>query len=136
MIDRKKHSYFKQIAGRRVERILEGLEALGNCSSPATYDYDNQELPPIFAAILEKLVETRQRLITHSPYNKVPFRLRPPDMVELDGSKISRQKLAGMDDVMALLDTGVPAFASLEPVRERYEAEFGNELCWTFPGLV
>ena len=50
MIDRKKHSYFKQIAGRRVERILEGLEALGNCSSPATYDYDNQELPPIFEA--------------------------------------------------------------------------------------
>ena len=38
-----------------------------------------------------------------------------------------------MDDVMALLDTGAPAFASLEPVRERYEAEFGNELCWTFP---
>ena len=69
MIDRKKHSYFKQIAGRRVERILEGLEALGNCSSPATYDYDNQELPPIFAAITEKLAETRQRLITHSPYN-------------------------------------------------------------------
>ena len=94
---------------------------------------DEAELPPIFAAILEKLVEPRQRLITHSPYNKVPFRLRPPDMVELDGSKISRQKLAGMDDVMALLDTGAPAFASLEPVRERYEAEFGNELCWTFP---
>ena len=85
MIDRKKHSYFKQIAGRRVERILEGLEALGNCSSPATYDYDNQELPPIFAAITEKLVETRQRLITHSPYNGIPFRLQPPNMVELDG---------------------------------------------------
>lgn len=133
MTEQNKHSYFKRIAGKRVERILEDLDALGNCSSSATYEYNSQELPPIFAAILEKLAETRQRLITHSPYNKVPFRLRPPDMVELDGSKISRQKLAGMDDVMALLDTGAPAFASLEPVRERYEAEFGNELCWTFP---
>ena len=118
MTEQNKHSYFKRIAGKRVERILEDLDALGNCSSSATYEYDNQELPPIFAAIIEKLAETR---------------LRPPDMVELDGSKISRQKLAGMDDVMALLDTGAPAFASLELVRERYEAEFGNELCWTFP---
>ena len=49
---------------------------------------------------------------------------------------VGAQKLAGMDDVMALLDTGAPAFASLELVRERYEAEFGNELCWTFPSLV
>ena len=105
MTEQNKHSYFKRIAGKRVERILEDLDALGNCSSSATYEYNSQELPPIFAAILEKLVETRQRLITHSPYN----------------------------DVMALLDTGAPAFASLEPVRERYEAEFGNELCWTFP---
>lgn len=133
MAEQNKHGYFKQIAGRRVERILEALDALGNCSSPVTYDYDNQELPSIFAAITKKLMETRQRLITHSPYNGIPFRLQPPDSLELDGCKISRRQLAGMDEVMALLDTGAPTFVSLEPVRERYEAEFGSELCWTIP---
>lgn len=133
MAEQNKHDYFKQIAGRRVERILEALDALGNCSSPVTYDYDNQELPPIFATITKKLMETRQRLITHSPYNGIPFRLQPPDSLELDGYKLSRRQLASMDEVMALLDTGAPTFVSLEPVRERYKAEFGSELCWTIP---
>lgn len=133
MAEQNKHNYFKQIAGKRVDRILEALDALGNCSSPVTYDYDNQELPPIFAAITEKLMETRQRLITHSPYNGIPFRLQPPDSLELDGREISRQQLAGMDEVMALLDTSAPTFVSLEPVRDRYEVEFGSELCWTIP---
>ena len=39
MAEQNKHGYFKQIAGRRVERILEALDALGNCSSPVTYAY-------------------------------------------------------------------------------------------------
>ena len=56
MTDQNKHKYFKRIAGKRVERILEGLDALGNCSLPATYDYDNQELPPIFAADRKSVV--------------------------------------------------------------------------------
>lgn len=30
MTGQNKHNYFKQIAGKRVERILEGLDALGN----------------------------------------------------------------------------------------------------------
>ena len=136
MIDGKKHSYFKQIAGRRVERILEGLEALGNCSSPATYDYDNQELPPIFAAITEKLVETRQRLITHSPYNGIPFRLRPPNMVELDGHAFDRKQLLTTAEVLALLEENGAHFVSLEPVRDRYQAAFGDELCWPVPACI
>ena len=133
MAEQNKHSYFKRIAGKRVERILEALDALGNCSSPVTYAYDNQELPPILAAITEKLMETRQRLVTHSPYSGIPFRLQPPDSLELDGYKISRRQLASMDEVMALLDTGSPTFVSLEPVRKRYENEFDSELCWTIP---
>ena len=35
MSEQNKHQYFKQIAGKRVERILEALDALGNCSAPA-----------------------------------------------------------------------------------------------------
>lgn len=133
MKEQSKYNYFKQIAGRRVERILEGLDALGNCSSPVTYDYDNQDLLPIFSAITEKLMETRQRLITHSPYNGIPFRLQPPDLVELDGHAFSRQQFLATEEVMDLLERDGYHFVSLEPVRERYQAAFGDELCWPVP---
>ena len=133
MTDQHKNSYFKRIAGKRVERILEGLDALGNCSAPATYDYDSQELQPIFAAITEKLTETRQRLITHSTYNGVPFRLQPPNMVELDGHTFDRQRLLATADVLDLLEQNGTHFVSLEPVRKHYQTAFGDELCWPVP---
>ena len=109
---------------------------MGNCSSPATYDYDNQELPPIFAAITEKLAETRQRLITHSPYNGIPFRLQPPNMVELDGHAFNRQQLLATAEVLALLEENGSHFVSLESVRDRYQAAFGDELCWPVPACI
>ena len=136
MTEQNKHSYFKRIAGKRVERILEDLDALGNCSSSATYEYNSQELPPIFAAILEKLVETRQRLITHRPYNGIPFRLRPPNMVELDGHAFDRQQLLTTAEVLALLEENGSHFVSLESVRDRYQAAFGDELCWPVPACI
>lgn len=133
MMEQNKHNYFKRIAGRRVDRVLEDLDALGNCSSPTTYDYDNQELPPIFAAIMEKLIETRQRLVTHSPYNGVPFRLQPPNVVELDGHAFDRQQLLATAEVRDLLEQNGYHFVSLEPARKRYQAAFGDELCWPVP---
>lgn len=128
-----KHRYFQHIAGKRLERTLEDLDSLGNCSSPIVYNYQNEDLPPIFTAIMQKLGEVRQRLITHSPYSGIPFRLQPPNVVELDGYVIDRGELASMNMVMGLLDEGTPTFVSLEPVRGRYETRFGSELCWTCP---
>ena len=129
MTEQNKHSYFKQIAGKRVERILEALDALGNCSSPATYAYDNQELPSIFAAITEKLMETRQRLIAHSPYNGIPFRLQPPDSLELDGCKISRRQLAGMDVKSQSLQTLIAWPPRFFRITTRLDLENSNCIC-------
>ena len=128
-----KYQYFQQIAGKRLDRALENLDALGCCSSPAVYACCSEDLPPIFAAIMQKLGEIRQRLVTHSSHGGIPFRLRPPDTVELDGHVIDRRELAGMGKVLELLEESAPTFASLEPVREQYEAKFGSELCWTYP---
>ena len=133
MSENKKHRYFQQIAGKRLARILEALDALGNCSNPATYDYSGEDLPPIFEAISKKLDEVRQRLVTHSPCSGVPFRLQPPDSMELCGHMISRRQLAAMSEVMGLIDDNGPNFVSLEPIRERYEAMSGDELCWNCP---
>ena len=59
-----KYRYFQQIAGKRLDRILDALDALGNCSAPVTYDYSSEDLPPMFTAIMKKLDEVRQRLVT------------------------------------------------------------------------
>ncbi|RKI66731.1 hypothetical protein D7V91_11545 [bacterium 1xD42-67] len=128
-----KHDYFQQIAGKRLDRILDALDALGNCSTPATYDYNLQDLPPIFAAIMEKIEDIRQRLITRSSHSGVPFRLQPPESFELDGCSIRITELATESEASELLSEGAPCFTSLEPIRERYEAKFGKDLCWTCP---
>lgn len=133
MNTKNKHDYFLQIAGKRLDRILESLDALGGCSNPATYAYSTRELLPIFEAVDTKLLEIRQRLVTRSTYSGIPFRLWPPKTVELAGLSIHVADLAKAEEVMALFQENDPNFTSLEPVRAQYDARFGNELCWSFP---
>jgi len=47
---------------------------------------------------------------------------------EIDTSKLSTQA-----EVLRLLEERGENFTALEPVRNRYHEEFGNELVWTFP---
>ncbi len=42
---------FKKIAVKRVNKILEDLRLLGNCSNKGNYEYSMQEVERIFAAI-------------------------------------------------------------------------------------
>ncbi len=51
----------------------------------------------------------------------------------MDGHAINRQQLAAMAEVMELIETAGASFASLEPVREQYETQFGDELSWKCP---
>lgn len=132
-VNQDKYQYFQQIAGKRLERTLEDLDSLGSCSSPTVYAYHTEDIPPIFAAIMQKLGEIRQRLATHSPHSGIPFRLRPPDIVELDGHEIDRRELISMEKVMALLEAKAPDFTALESVREQYWLRFGSELWWPCP---
>ena len=86
MPKRSKHEYFMRIADRRTNHVLESLEALGNCSNPATYEYSREEIEQIFAAIESKIVEVRSRLEFKSPYGHVPFRLSDvPEAVDGQG---------------------------------------------------
>lgn len=133
MNTKNKHEYFQHIASKRLDRILESLDALGGCSNPATYAYSTQELLPIFEAVDAKLIEIRQRLVTHSSPGGIPFRLRLPETIELAGLPIHVADLAKTEEVMELLQEGAPSFTSLEPIRAQYNAQFGNELCWTCP---
>ena len=131
-VENKKRQNFQAVAQSRLERVLESLDALGNCSKPSNYAYSKQELEPIFSAIHRKLLEVRQRLVMHSPHTGIPFRLSTPTTVELDGHEINRTQLAPADEVTSLLECDAD-FVALEPLRMRYAMQFGDELCWTIP---
>lgn len=76
MTGQAKYKQFIKIAEKRTQRVLEDLEALGNCSNPATYLYSDHHLRQIFNAIDEKLANVKKRLQERSPYSHIPFRLK------------------------------------------------------------
>ncbi len=46
-----KDERFKRIATKRVQRILDNLRLLGNCSNTGVYSYSEEEVNRIFGAI-------------------------------------------------------------------------------------
>lgn len=128
MNQKDKHAYFQTISARRIDCIIEALDALGNCSKPTSYAYEDAELSAIFRTITDKLEEVWQRLLLHSPNSSIPFRLKVPDTLTLFGHSIRTNELAEASEVLALLEDGDPCLTTLEPVLERYQAQFGDGL--------
>lgn len=52
---------FKRLATYRTNLVLEKLRILGNLSNKANYDYSDEELTKIFAAIESQLRVTKAR---------------------------------------------------------------------------
>ena len=50
---------FVRIAENRVNRILDALDSLGNCSNKRNYDYSDPDVKKMFSAIEKKVKETR-----------------------------------------------------------------------------
>ena len=50
---------FVRMAERRVNRIMDALEKLADCSNQRNYDYSNTDIKKIFEKIEKKLKETR-----------------------------------------------------------------------------
>ncbi len=50
---------FVRIAENRVNRILDALDSLGNCSNRRNYDYSDADVKKIFSEIEKKVKETR-----------------------------------------------------------------------------
>lgn len=128
-----KHDRFQRIVQARKQNVLECLQSLGNCSNPASYAYEIRELPPIFQAIIEKLAEVWHRMNTRSPYSFNPFQMEGKSTFEINGHRCRRDLMASSAEVLELLRTNGADFTALEPIRERYAAQFTNELCWSYP---
>ena len=52
---------FKKIAVKRVNKILEDLRLLGNCSNKGNYEYSEEDVKKIFAAIDKEYQKCRNK---------------------------------------------------------------------------
>ena len=50
-----KTTRFKNVAGRRVQKVLDDLESLSKCANKSTYDYTDEEVRKMLRAINEKV---------------------------------------------------------------------------------
>jgi hypothetical protein len=52
---------FKRIAEKRTNDIIRRIRLLGNCSNRSSYDYTDQQVSKIFAAVDKEVKEARAR---------------------------------------------------------------------------
>ena len=56
-----KQQRFVRLAEARTNRIISTLRLLGNCSSPAAYEYSKEDVTKIFRAIEEAVTDAKRR---------------------------------------------------------------------------
>ncbi len=56
-----KHQRFVRLAEARTNKIIATLRLLGNCSSPAVYEYSKADVNKIFRAIEEATADAKRR---------------------------------------------------------------------------
>jgi len=67
---------FEKIASNRVQRILDTLTSLSNCSNKNNYEYSKEDTDIMFRSLKDKLRETElifQSKINKSESNKFKF---------------------------------------------------------------
>ena len=67
---------FEKIASNRVQRILDTLNSLSNCSNKNNYEYTKEDTDIMFKSLKEKLRETElifQSKVNKSELNKFKF---------------------------------------------------------------
>ena len=50
-----KRERFKNVAGRRVQNILDGMDSLSKCANRSNYDYNNDDITKMIKAIKDKI---------------------------------------------------------------------------------
>jgi hypothetical protein len=71
-----KRTRFEKIASNRVQRILDTLNSLSNCSNKNNYEYSKEDTDIMFKSLKDKLRETElifQSKINKSESNKFKF---------------------------------------------------------------
>ena len=61
MTEKEKKERFNKVATNRVNKILDTLRLLGNCSNTSNYSYTDEEVDKIFSAIELELEEQKSK---------------------------------------------------------------------------
>lgn len=67
-----KRERFVEIAGKRTNKIINGLHLLGNCSNKNNYEYSEADVKKMFMAIEDALKEAKGRY--YNSKGKEPFK--------------------------------------------------------------
>jgi hypothetical protein len=68
-----KKDRFKNVAGRRVQKVLDDLESLSKCANKNTYEYSDEEVRKMLRAINEKVAFLKAAFSTNSKPGKQTF---------------------------------------------------------------
>ena len=61
MTEQEKRNRFNKVATNRVNKILDTLRLLGNCSNTSNYAYTDEEVDKIFNAIELELADQKEK---------------------------------------------------------------------------
>jgi len=67
---------FETVAARRTQKILEFLDSLANCANKSNYEYNDEDVRKMFAAIRDKVKATEAtfgNVLSRSEKNKFKF---------------------------------------------------------------
>ena len=64
---------FKDVAGRRVQKVLDDLDSLSKCANKSTYEYSDEEVRKMLRAINEKITVLKIAFSASSKSGKQTF---------------------------------------------------------------
>lgn len=68
-----KKDRFKNVAGRRVQKVLDDIESLSKCANRSTYEYSDEEVRKMLKAINEKVNLLKAAFTASSKSGKQTF---------------------------------------------------------------
>lgn len=68
-----KKDRFKNVAGRRVQKVLDDIESLSKCANKSTYEYSDDEVRKMLKAINEKVILLKAAFTASSKSGKQTF---------------------------------------------------------------
>ncbi len=68
-----KKERFKNVAGRRVQKVLDDLDSLSKCANKSTYEYSEEEIRKMLKAINEKVALLKASFSASSKSGKQTF---------------------------------------------------------------
>ncbi len=68
-----KQERFKNVGGRRVQKVLDDLDSLSKCANKNTYDYTEQDIRKMMRAINEKVLLLKASFTSNTKSTKQTF---------------------------------------------------------------